>query len=81
MVFWPFTREFLSSQVEPNWAKPGKRARVNEVLETLGMDKLFQIHSIWEKDDTTEDLRTHMDDTDDLLEEEEDDDDNDERNT
>ena len=32
LVFWPFTHGFLSSQVEPNWAKPGKRARVNEVL-------------------------------------------------
>ena len=52
--------------------------KAKTTLETLGMDKLFQIHSIWEKDDTTEDLRTHMDDTDDLLEEEEDDDDNDE---
>ena len=35
LVFWPFTREFLSSQVEPNWAKPGKRARVNEVLDII----------------------------------------------
>ena len=35
LVFWPFTRGFLSSQVEPNWAKPGKRARVNEVLDYL----------------------------------------------
>ena len=37
LVFWPFTRGFLSSQVEPNWAKPGKRARVNEVLMLAGV--------------------------------------------
>ena len=35
LVFWPFTREFLSSQAEPIWAKPGKRARVNKVLRIL----------------------------------------------
>ena len=36
LAFWPFTRGFLLCQVDPNWAKPGKHARVNEVYRSVG---------------------------------------------
>ena len=29
-------------------------------LETLGMDKLLRIHSVWDKEDKTEDLLAHV---------------------
>lgn len=73
------SKSSLTEIKDKDIAEAVQRAKdeARSTLETLGMDKLLRIHSVWDKEDTTEDLIAHVNAQDDSIDDDDSEDDDD----
>ena len=62
-MFWSPLSEIKDSEISE--AVDRAKAKAKQTLQELGMDKLLRVHSVWENENTTEDLLAGMQNNDD----------------